>query len=395
MHMDLDHDLWLQGFPENIPEHIAAVYRSRLLTTVKELLNKAKLKEAKITIGTASQMQNTDTPASMAGGQPGKSKESDDTPVEERARQYTAQKPRFRSEQLVLPNTVKENLLSAVTVIQVESLVFDTWGLRAFEPFPRTALNFHGPPGTGKTLAAHAIAHQLGRPILAASYAEIESKFHGDGPKNVKAIFYAAERDGAVLFIDEADSLLSKRLTNVTQGSEQAINSMRSQLLICLEQFRGVVIFATNLVKNYDKAFETRVRHIYFPLPDEKGRCEIWRKHLPPQLPLAPDVTPESLAHIERICGRDIKNAVIDAAVRAAIHRKAYIERSDLIEAIERIKAARVTEEAEVSRELTAEEKEEMARKISTRLLREHKQEIKGSGTSANGNTPSIGVIEQ
>ncbi len=99
------------------------------------------------------------------------------------------------------------------------------------------------------------------------------------------------ERDNAILFIDEADSLLSRRLTNVTQGSEQAINSMRSQLLICLERFRGVVIFATNLVENYDKAFETRVRHVHFLLPDEQGRRDIWRRHLPARLPLAPDIS--------------------------------------------------------------------------------------------------------
>jgi len=145
----------------------------------------------------------------------------------------------------IVPDTVKEELLSAIDVIRVEKQVFHDWGLKKIEPFPRTCLNFYGQPGTGKTLAAHAIAQILGRPILIASYAEIESKFHGDGPKNVQAIFYAAERDNAVLFIDEADSLLSKRLTEVTQGSEQAINSMRSQLFICLEGFRGIVVFTT------------------------------------------------------------------------------------------------------------------------------------------------------
>ena len=82
------------------------------------------------------------------------------------------------------------------------------------------------------------------------SYADIESKYHGDGPKNLKSIFYAAERDKAVLFIDEADSLLSKRLTSINTGSEQAINSMRSELLICLEKFEGIVIFATNIVES-------------------------------------------------------------------------------------------------------------------------------------------------
>src|SRR5258708_21599866 len=165
---------------------------------------------------------------------------------------------------------VRECLICGGEVMRVEHKGFDEWGLRTIQPFPHSALNFHGPPGTGKTLAAHTIAHTLKRSILVASYAEIESKFHGEGPKNVKAIFHSAERDHAILFIDEANSLLSKRLTEVTQGSEQAINSMRSQLFICLQEFRGVVIFATNLVENYDKAFETRVRYLHFPLPNEQ-----------------------------------------------------------------------------------------------------------------------------
>ena len=118
---------------------------------------------------------------------------------------------------------------------------------------------------------------------------------------------------------------------------------MRSQLFICLQEFRGVVIFATNLVENYDKAFETRVRHLHFPLPDEQCRREIWRRHLVPQLPVSENVSPDRLAvYADDICGRDIRNAVIDAAVRGARYGKDRIELSDLIEAVDRIKAARV-----------------------------------------------------
>ena len=187
--------------------------------------------------------------------------------------------------------------------------------------------------------------------ILVASYAQIESKFHGDGPKNVEAIFYAAERDQAVLFIDEADSLLSKRLTNVTQGSEQAINSMRSQLLICLEQFKGVVIFATNLVANYDRAFETRVRNVHFPLPDRENREAIWRQHLFFEAgpPLAEDISLTELAEVDNVCGRDIKNAVIDAALRVAQDNRANITMQDLSDALTQIKASRISRQAPVA----------------------------------------------
>ena len=58
------------------------------------------------------------------------------------------------------------------------------------------------------------MASYLDKPILMASYAEVESKYVGDGSKNIEAVFHAAERDGAVLFIDEADSLLSRRLVD-------------------------------------------------------------------------------------------------------------------------------------------------------------------------------------
>ncbi len=335
-------NLLLQGIPDSVPEDITAICRSRLLTAVNDLLDKGHLKDIKITIMTES--YGRDATSDAVTRNTGSSRAADEPRIEERAQQYQGRLPLFTFEQLILPDHTQSDLLAAIGVIQMEKIVFVEWGLQEIEPFPRTALNFHGPPGTGKTLAAHAIAHKLGRPILTASYAEIESKFHGDGPKNVKAIFHAAERDNAVLFIDEADSLLSKRLTNVTQASEQAINSMRSQLLICLEQFRGVVIFATNLVENYDKAFETRVRHICFPMPDAKCRRELWRKHLPSSLPLSMDVSIDYLAsYADDICGRDIKNAVIDAAVRAARSAKGYVELHDLLSAVAGIKAARVS----------------------------------------------------
>ena len=265
-----------------------------------------------------------------------------------------------------------------MNTVEVEALVFDSWGLRRIEPFPRAALNFHGKPGTGKTMAAHALADRIRRPILAASYAEIESKYHGDGPKNVKALFAAAENADAVLFIDEADSLLSKRLENVTQGSEQAINSMRSQLLICLEQYRGVVVFSTNFVKAYDRAFETRVRNIEFPMPTANGRRDIWRRHLLPSLPQASDVDALWLAeNVDDVCGRDIKNAVIDAAVRVAIDKRAEVSRADLVAAIERIKRSRVVE----ARSLTSEETSTAESRLRQSLRAAHDRD--GSITNA------------
>ena len=368
--------LIVQGIPDRVPEAVAAVCRSRLFNAVNKLLDETDLEEIQIAVGTQSENQKNGQKSADVSNDPAENKSNYNLSPEDRAKKYQPTQPLFTFEQLVITNEVEEDLLLAVDLIELESKVFDEWGLRQIEPFPRTALNFHGKPGTGKTLAAHAIASKINRPILVASYAQIESMYHGEGPKNVEAIFMAAERENALLFIDEADSLLSKRLTSVNQGSEQAINSMRSQLLICLERFRGVVIFSTNLVENYDKAFETRVRHVNFPMPDETCRQKIWAKHLPDKMPKAGNVSLAELAKVDDVCGRDIKNAVIDAAMRAARKGKIQLELTDFIKSIEGIKKSRINTSSDGSSEdLTPQEKNSIEEKIKAALEEDEKHE--------------------
>ena len=338
--MKIEKEILIKGIPKYIPEQIADDVRDRMIEAVRDLLFRSGMKNIQISVGTDLDMEKPQSSSDKTAGQPQGS--ADDLTVEQRAEQYRSRKPFFDFDFLVVPEDVTETILSSVDLVLVEETVFDKWNLRSIEPFPRAALNFHGKPGTGKTLAAHAVASYLKKPILLASYAQIESKYVGDGSKNVEAVFYAAERDGAILFIDEADSLLSRRLIDVTQGAEQAINSMRSQLMICLEHYKGVVVFSTNLVENYDRAFETRMRHVMFPMPDEKSRRRIWKRHLPKEFPQAEDVVVERLASIDDVCGRDIKNAVIDAALRAARGRRNVVHFTELEQAINRIKAARI-----------------------------------------------------
>jgi len=343
--MAIDQKIHVTGIPKYIPEQIREDCSNRLSEAVKELLFRSGMRKINLTVGTDSPEERLPDDCGESGSRKPRSagsKSNDEMTVEERAEQYRARDPLYDFSFLVVPDDVMETLLSAVDLILVRELVFNEWNLKSIEPFPRAALNFHGHPGTGKTLAAHAVASYLKKPILTASYAQIESKYVGDGSKNVEAVFHAAERDNAVLFIDESDSLLSRRLVDVTQGAEQAINSMRSQLLICLENYQGIVIFSTNLVENYDRGFETRMRHIHFPMPDQKAREQLWKHHLPEQLPLADDVNPAELAKLENICGRDIKNAVIDAALRSARKGSRRISYSDLEDAVCRIRDSRI-----------------------------------------------------
>ena len=261
-----------------------------------------------------------------------------------RSMNYVPTIPYYSFDRVILESDTVDKIIEAINVIKYESLVFDEWGLRAIQPNPSSALSFFGPSGTGKTMAAEAVANMLGKKILKVGYADIESKYHGEGPKMVKAIFMAAERNDCVLFIDEADSLLSKRLTNVTQGSEQAINSMRSQLLICLEEFKGIVIFATNLVENYDHAFLTRLISVEFKKPNAELRKKIWEVHLYPtndnglRIPLSHDINLDELSEKYDFCGREIRKAVISACVKTAMRGNSIVEMRSIIEACEHIK---------------------------------------------------------
>jgi AAA+ superfamily predicted ATPase len=225
--------------------------------------------------------------------------------------------------QIILSQEIKDEIFDALNVINFQSLIYHDWGFEEVDPIPKSVLNFYGPPGTGKTMCAHAIAKKMGKKLLALNYAEIESKYVGEAPKNLMKAFETAKQNDCILFFDEADSFLGKRIQNVTHGSEQALNSLRSQMLILLEEFNGIVLFATNLVTNFDKAFESRIlKHIKFELPNQEARCEIINKMLPQKLPLQHKFTDDEFTELSKVCegfsGREIKGAILETLLNKA-----------------------------------------------------------------------------
>ena len=238
--------------------------------------------------------------------------------------------PRVNAGLLCLNPETMELIQHALDRERVRSLVYERWGLSQIDPFPRTTLNFSGPPGSGKTLAAHYIAEKLGKKILEVTYANVVSKFFGQTPKNLAALFQFASREDAVVFIDEAEPLLSARIGEVSDGADHAINTMRNQLLSVMEKTPIFSIVASNLASSYDKAFESRLLTIHFPQPDQKLSERIWNAHLPDSLPKAGDVTPHFLAaQFQDLNGRQIARAVIEAAHRAAIQDQSELRLQD------------------------------------------------------------------
>jgi DNA polymerase III delta prime subunit len=313
------------GVPEDAPRAESALLRSRLESAARDFSTATgDHRELALTVATAT----------TSGGRVPAKPDGRDDDADARIDAFRPEPPRYGFDDLVLPDAAVERLLLAVAIIELRTQVFDEWGLRRIQPRPGSAISLHGDPGTGKTLAAHAVADRLGRPILCARYSQLESMYHGEGPKNLRALFRAAHDASAVLFIDEAETLLSARFTNVAQSSEHAINAMRSELLIALDEHEGLVIVASNLAHGYDRAFESRVRHVVFPLPDAETRSRLWRRHLVPELPIAADVDVDALAAVPGISGRDIRNAVVEAATSARLSGRSEVAHELLMSAL-------------------------------------------------------------
>lgn len=229
---------------------------------------------------------------------------------------FESWKPRYTLEQVALSEKTRQQIKTAVSAVKYQKKLTEEWGLsERFSGSRAVILNFYGKAGTGKSMAAEAVANALGKQVYRISYAELESKYVGETPKNIRRAFAQAAKDDAVLIFDEADSFLGKRLTSVTQSSDYGVNVTRSVLLMELERFTGVVVFTTNLISNYDEAFKRRILlNVYFELPDRQAREEIWRLHTSPKMPL--ELTPGSLAErYEGISGADIKDMVFYAAL--------------------------------------------------------------------------------
>ena len=221
----------------------------------------------------------------------------------------------------ILPPATRRALDQALVHVTSHDLIFNRWGLGERHPTGLAlAFNFAGPPGTGKTICAEAIANALGRRLLVVRYAEMESLWMGETPKNVAAVFRLARKSNAVLLFDEADAIAARRSSSLEHGFLREANTVVNVLLKELETFNGVVIFATNLAANFDPAFERRIRtHVLFEMPGVDEREQIWRVQMHPRLtPLAPDVNFRALAEAFEVTGGDIRNAVLKAAMAAA-----------------------------------------------------------------------------
>ncbi len=164
----------------------------------------------------------------------------------------------------------------------------------------------YGPPGTGKTMLAAATASEMDGYFINVDASSMMSKWLGEAEKNVSKVFKIArkhaEREGksVILFVDEVDSLLGSRNSEV--GGEVRT---RNQFLTEMDGVNGkgknlmlYVIGATNKPWALDWPFLRRFqKRIYVSLPTLEARDLLFQQYTH-DLRTDTSVRPRELARI-------------------------------------------------------------------------------------------------
>lgn len=239
--------------------------------------------------------------------------------------------PKYDLRDVIVSQNTLQEIKSLISLKMDFDKVFKDMGFEETHKYSKKFIvNFYGEPGTGKTITAHAIAKEFNKKILLVDYSQIESKYVGDTPKNLKKVFDFARTEECLVFFDEADAILSRRVTNMQSATDTSVNQTRSVLLNILNDFDGDVIFATNFISNYDPAFMRRIsKHVLFELPDLEARVRIFEKYTPKRIVNNLDIY--SLAtKFNGLSGADIEKGILMAAFQASSVGRSTVRQDDI-----------------------------------------------------------------
>ncbi|RLG90503.1 MAG: proteasome-activating nucleotidase [Thermoprotei archaeon] len=237
---------------------------------------------------------------------------------------------------------LKEQIRELIEVVELPLKNPELFEEIGIEP-PKGVL-LYGPPGCGKTLLAKAVARESGATFISIVGSELVQKFIGEGARIVREVFkYARKKAPAIVFIDEIDAIAARRLDIGTSG-EREVQRTLMQLLAEIDGFKPLdkvkIIAATNRIDILDPAILRPGRFdrlIEVPLPDLKGRYEIFKVHTR-RMKLAEDVDLYELARItEGATGAEIKAIVTEAGYNAIRNNRRKVNMNDFLEAVRKV----------------------------------------------------------
>ena len=241
---------------------------------------------------------------------------------------------------------MEEEILSIKQAIELpltKPEAFEQMGLT-----PPKGVLLTGPPGTGKTMLAKAIANSTSATFLGLVGSELAQKYIGEGGRLVRELFdLAKEKAPAIIFIDEIDSIGSKRLDSSTSGDREVQRTLM-QLLSEMDGFESTqnvkIIAATNRPELLDKALLRPGRFdriIEIGLPDSSARNKIL-KILTQNMPLNKSVNLKQIANkTDGFSGAELKALVMEAGMKAISEGQEFVTESDFSLALSTIEENR------------------------------------------------------
>jgi len=197
----------------------------------------------------------------------------------------------------------------------------ELWTKLGINP-PRGVL-LTGPSGCGKTSLARAVAAETGAYFFVINGPEVISKRAGESETNLRRAFedaaeHADDYGGAIVFIDEIDSIAPKR----EKAGGEVEKRIVSQLLTLMDGLKPsskvIVIGATNRPTVLESALRRPGRfdrELDMGIPDESGRLEILQIKTR-DMRLAKDVDLQTLARgTHGFVGADLQQLCMEAAL--------------------------------------------------------------------------------
>lgn len=180
-------------------------------------------------------------------------------------------------------------------------------------------MNFPIFTGTGKTLLARALCSATNQTVtfFNISSSTLISKWRGESEKLIRILFEVAKYYApSIIFIDELDSLTSKRdCISEHEASKRFKNEFLSLLDGIDNESNGVFLLgSTNLPWEIDTAFLRRFeRKILVDVPDFEGRTQLIQQYLPCSIGWNESEIADIAEMTDNYTGDDIRVAIKEA----------------------------------------------------------------------------------
>lgn len=229
---------------------------------------------------------------------------------------------------LVLPADLAEKMGDLLRTVRARQRL----GLHSGSGVRALVVLIDGPAGTGKSLAGHALAAELGLPLL-----RFRDSLPGQPPlERVRDLVRRGAETGALLLIDDAETLLGRRVQDPAGIADRHSALALDDVLALLDEHDGPLVWTTRAVGGLDPAALRAVHtRLTLPEPPPPQRARLLAAFLQrAKVPGATDLDLEGLGRDYALAGARLRNAVARAAAHCLAEGAAAVTQEHLLAAL-------------------------------------------------------------